>query len=65
MEIELTAKAKKIKKLYDRDFFSKTDLKNMMTDLVAAENAEKPKIKKAIKERLNTLGFSVDSKDNN
>lgn len=40
MEIELTAKAKKIKKLYDRDFFSKTDLKNMMTDLVAAENAE-------------------------
>ena len=61
MEVELTQKAKERKKNYDKDFFSRTDIDNMMLDLRHADNAEKPKIKHDISEKLKILGIKVDS----
>lgn len=56
---ELTRKAKEIKKLYEKDFFSQKDLKKLLQDLIVADNAEKPQIKTILAEKLNTLGISV------
>ena len=63
MEKRLTVKAKKIKSLYDKEFFSKNDLQSMLNHLRYAENSEKPQLKKEIKSRLDTLGFPVTPKD--